>query len=47
MQAKANPNEMLKQVMGNMSNEQKGELLKQCKNYGVPENILAKIQNMK
>jgi hypothetical protein len=44
---KTNPNEILKQVMGNMSNEQKTTLLKQAKGYGVPNEILAKIQNMK
>jgi hypothetical protein len=38
---------MLKQLMGNMSNEQKGALLKQAKSYGAPDEILAKLQNMK
>jgi hypothetical protein len=38
---------MLKQLMGNMSNEQKGALLKQAKSYGCPDSILSQLQNMK
>ena len=45
MQNRGNPEAMLKQVMGNMTNEQKENLYKQCKQYNVPEQILAKIQN--
>ena len=47
MQNNANPQDLLQQVMSNMSGEQKQELFQQCKGYGVPEEILAKIQNMK
>lgn len=47
MQNNTNPQELLKQMMGNATPEQRQNLLKQCKNYGVPSEILAKIQNMK
>lgn len=47
MQNNGNPNDMLKQVLGNMTDEQKGNLFKQCKQYNVPDNILSEIQNMK
>ena len=47
MQNNGNPNELLKQVVGNMSDEQKQNLFKQCKGYGVPEQLLSQLQNMK
>ena len=33
--------------MGNANPEQKQALIQQAKSYGVPENILSQIQNMK
>ena len=47
IQNNGNPEMMLNQMMTNISPEQKQSLLKQAKNYGVPDNILSKIQNMK
>jgi hypothetical protein len=47
MQNNQDPTSMLQQVMGNYTPEQKQALFKQCKNFGVPNEILAKIQNLK
>jgi len=47
MRNNGNPEAMLKQVLGNATPEQRQNLLKQAKGYGVPDNILSKIQNMK
>lgn len=47
MQNKANPQDLVNQIMGNISPEQKQELLSRAKQYGCPENILSQIQNMK
>jgi hypothetical protein len=38
---------MLQQIMSNATPEQKENLLKQAKNYGVPTDILSQVQNMK
>ena len=46
MSSNSNPEQLMTQLMGNASPEQKQSLLKQAKQYGVPNNILAKIQNM-
>lgn len=40
-------NSILRQMLGKISPEQKQQVLNTAKGYGVPENILAKIQNMK
>ena len=47
MQNKNNPQDLVNQIMGSISPEQKQNLLNQCKNYGMPENILSQLQNMK
>ena len=47
MQNKSNPQGLVKQIMGNISPEQKQALLNQCKAYGMPEELLSKLQNMK
>jgi len=47
MQSNGNPQALLQQLMSNATPEQKKGLLSQCKNYGVPDNILSQIQNMK
>lgn len=47
MQGKNNPQGLVKQIMGNISPEQKQNLLNQMKQYGCPENILSQLQNMK
>jgi hypothetical protein len=46
-QNNGNPQAMLQQLMGNATPEQKQQLFSQAKNYGVPEQILSQIQNMK
>ena len=47
MANRGNPEPLVKQVMGNMDSAHKEQLLSQAKNYGVPDEILSKIQNMK
>lgn len=47
MQSNANPQAIVQQMMSGATAEQKQALFKQCKNYGVPDSILSKIQNMK
>lgn len=47
MQNNGNPQPILQQMMSNATPEQKESLFKQAKQYGVPNNILSKIQNMK
>jgi len=47
MAMKQNPEPYIKQMLGNMNEEQKQALFKQAQNYGVPNDVLSKIQNMK
>lgn len=47
MQSNGNPQQMIQQVMSNATPEQREMVLKEAKQYGVPEQILSKIQNMK
>ena len=47
MQNSGNPQGLVKQIMGNISPEQKQSLLNQMKQYGCPDNILSQLQNMK
>ena len=47
MQNRTNPQNLVNQIMGNISPEQKQNILNQMKQYGCPENILSQIQNMK
>lgn len=41
------PRAILQQMMGNTSPEQMQNILTQAKGFGVPDNILAQLQNMK
>lgn len=41
------PKQMIKELKQNASPEQMQNVLQQAKQYGVPENILAEVQNMK
>lgn len=41
------PNAILQQMMKNATPEQKQSLINSAKQYGVPENYLKQIQNMK
>lgn len=47
MQSNGNPQGLVRQVMGNMSQEQKQNILNQMKQYGCPNELLSKLQNMK
>lgn len=47
MQSGANPQALMKQMMGNMNNGQIQQVLTQAKNLGVPDNILQQMQNIK
>ena len=47
MQNNGNPEAMLQQIIGNATPEQKQSLFAQAKNYGVPDEVLSKIQNIK
>lgn len=47
MQNKANPQDLVNQIMGSINPEQKQNLLNQMKQYGCPNELLSKLQNMK
>lgn len=47
MKGGTNPQDMLKQVMGNSTPQQREQILTQAKGMGVPDNVLSQIQNMK
>lgn len=42
-----NPQALVKQVMGNMNEQQREGIIKQAKQFGCPEKILSQIQNIK
>ena len=42
-----NPEPYIKQMLGNMNDEQKQAFFKQAQGYGVPNQVLSRIQNMK
>lgn len=43
----ANPQALMKQMMGNMDNNQIQQVMTQARQYGVPDNILNQMQNIK
>lgn len=47
MNSGANPQSLIKQMMGNMDNSQMQQVMGQMKQFGCPDNILNQIQNMK
>ena len=47
MQNNGNPETIIQQMFKNSTTEQKQNLLNQCKAYGMPEQLLSKLQNMK
>lgn len=47
MQSGGKPNAFVKQLMDNMQPQQKQQLFKSAKQYGVPDDVLSKLQNMK
>lgn len=42
-----NPQMLMKQMMGNVDNQQMQQVMTQARNMGVPDNILKQMQNMK
>lgn len=47
MNNNTNPRNLIKQMMGNSNNNEIQQVLTQAKNFGVPDNILQQIQNLK
>lgn len=47
MNSGSNPQQLLKQMMGNVNPQQLQGIMQQAKQYGVPDNILSQLQNMK
>ena len=47
MNSGVNPQALMKQMMGNMDNAQIQNALNQAKQFGVPDNILNQMQNMR
>lgn len=47
MNSGGDPNAFLKQIMSNATPEQKQDLIARSKQYGVPENILKQLKDMK
>ena len=47
MNSGVNPKALMKQMMGNMDNTQIQNALNQAKQFGVPDNILNQMQNMR
>ena len=47
MRNNGNPQALVQQMMKNATPAQRENLLKQAKGYGVPDNILSQLQNMK
>ena len=47
MSSGANPQALIKQMVGNMDNSQMQQVMGQMKQFGCPDNILNQIQNMK
>lgn len=43
----ANPMQLMKQIMGNVSPQQMQDIMTQAKQFGVPNEILQQIQNIK
>lgn len=43
----ANPKAILQQMVGNSTPEQMQNILGQARNFGVPDDVLTQIQNMK
>jgi hypothetical protein len=47
MQNKGDPEKAVQQIMHSITPEQRQSILSQAKQFGVPEDILSKVQNMK
>lgn len=43
----SNPQSLMKQMMGNMNNNQIQNVMNQARSMGVPDNVLSQIQNIK
>lgn len=47
MNSNGNPEGALKQLFGNATPEQRQQVLNQARGYGVPNEVLSRLQNMK
>ena len=47
MESGVNPQDFMKQVMGNVSNSDMQQMLQQASNLSVPNDVLQQFQNMK
>ena len=47
MQNKSDPSKAVQQIMHNITPEQRQNILAQAKQFGAPEDVLSKFQNMK
>lgn len=47
MQNNTNPQDMIKQMVGNVNPEQMQNIMQQAKSMGVPDDVLNQIQNLK
>jgi len=47
MQNKGDPEKAVQQIMHNITPEERQNILGQAKQFGVPDDILSKIQNMR
>ena len=47
MQSGVSPQQFLNQMVGNSNPQQMQQILQQAKQFGVPDNFLAQMQNMK
>lgn len=47
MESGVNPQDFMKQVMGNVSNNDMQQMLQQASTLGVPNDVLQQFQNMK
>ena len=47
MESGVNPQDFMKQVMGNVSNNDMQQMLQQASNLSVPNDVLQQFQNMK
>lgn len=46
MSSGGNPQQLLKQIMGNVNPQQMQQIMSQAKQYGVPDDVLTQIQNI-
>lgn len=47
MNSGSNPMQLIKQIMGNVSPQQMQDIMTQAKQFGVPDEVLQQMQNIK